>query len=685
MTGSRSGLPWLVLGLVVTGLVGTYAWRPPPPRADDEFLIEPRQGDQLGAWMNPSGAAGAWVLSGGDILQNHAVFRFEHPSTGERVTIELHHRDAAPAPALQTEKFALTVKTGPAPPELMTALGARLRAGEGAFAWIESTEHPTPPWARRVRALQLPVAWFLVAQSPLWLLLAAFRARASLAALSWRLRLGLLCAVIAAVLVRWVFAPLRMVMLFIGYHLTAQELTLQPLPRYGAAVAVFHHALLEAFGADHLTTLRAHATIGVLLVPLVAALVQALALRPRAAVAAAFLWGLVPAFIAHDNSEANTVPLLLWTVSGLVLWLDARERGGGLSLVGSAALLALAVVGRPEFPVLVPAAVVAFALGSGRRSRVSAWEVLPLVVAAGLLAIPHLVHVGESAALMAARESLPMGKSLLGANRVSVLDPHLYPMGLVPFALAALVWPGTRRAAAMLLGLAGLGFVLTWVDLDPANVLRVQVPGALFFAMAVALGLAGALAFAERRLARPLHRAVAVSGVGAVVVLSAVPCLPAAFGRTNEDEEEAFLREAVRVLPAGDVQVVRLDYGDVRGRLSGSPVHLYFPDYLVAPPGSTRSVRGLSDWRRDRSHPAAYLYVGTRCYTPEHPFHPDEALAEVPMREPCRELLEQHTDGAVLERVVGSHGDPTRTGFYGTAIGRPLRLGLYRLKSAAAN
>jgi hypothetical protein len=671
-----------VLALVLFGGVAAYWWRPPPPRADDEFLIEPRQGDQLGAWMNPAGGAGTWVLAGGNILQNHAVFRYEDPSTGARVTLELHHRDAVPSPAITTEKFALRASSGLAPPELIGTLAARLRGGESAYRWIEPEEHPTPLWLRRLRQLQLPVAWLLVAQSPLWLLLAFRRAATHLAALPRRARFGVLGAVVAAIVVRWALAPLRLVVLYLGYHFTSNELTLEPLPRYGAAVAVFHHLLLGAFAPDHLTILHAHSLLGVLMIPLVAALAQAYARRPGVAVAAALLWGLVPAFIAHDNSEANTVPLLLWMVAGLLLWVDALDRGGSLSLVGGAALLALAVVGRPEFPLLVPAAVVAFALGRGRASRIPISAILPLAMATALLAIPHLVHVGESAALLVARDSLPMsGHSQLG-NRAGVLDASLYPFALVPFALAALVLPGARRAAAFLLAVATLGIVLTWVDIDPANILRVQVPGALFYALAVALGMVSAFQLACRRLARPRHRALALGGAALILGLSVIPCLPAAFARTNEDEEESFLREALRALPAGELQLVRLGYGDVRSTLSGSPVHLYFPDYLFAPRGSGRTVRDLGDWLRDPARPAAYLYLGTRCYTPEHPFFRGEAPDVVPLREACREILDHHTSGVVLERIVKSHGDPTRTGFYGTAVDRPVRLGLYRLHAA---
>ena len=675
---------WLVLAFVILGGLVAYSRIPSPQRTDDEFLIEPRQGDELGAWMNPSGAAGGWVLAGGNILQNHAVFRYEQPSTGALLSLELHHRDAASLPLLTTDKFALSAASGPVPPALLAALGARLRGGESGYRWIEPDQHPTPTWLRRVRQLQLPVAWFLLAQSPLWLILAFRRAARHLGALPRRARLGVLGAVVLAIVARWILAPLRLVVLYIGYQLTGQELTLQPLPRYGAAVAAFHHLLLRAFAPDHLTILHAHAILGVLMVPLVAALVQAYARRSGAAVAAALLWGLVPAFIAHDNSEANTVPILLWLVCGLLLWLDALDRGGALSLIGAAGLLALAAVGRPEFPVLVPAAVLALVLGRGRPSRVSVWAALPLVVAALLLAIPHLVHVGESAALLAVRDSLPMGNSMLGASRVGVLDKSLYPFALVPFAIASVVLPGARRAAAALLAVATLGTLLTWVDLDPANILRVQVPGALFYALAVALGMTSAAAFTRRRLGKPRDRALVAGASALAVALSALPCLPAAFARTNEDEEEAFLREALRALPAGDIQLVRLGYGDLQSTLNGSPVHLYSPDYLFAPAGSGRSVRDIADWRKDPSHPAAYLYLGTRCYTPEHPFPRNTAPDVVPLRDACREIKDHHTSGVVIERIVESHGDPTRTGFYGTAIGRPVQLGLYRLRVETA-
>src|SRR5204862_6136863 len=114
-------------------------------------------------------------------------------------------------------------------------------------------------------------------------------------------------------------------------------------------------------------------------------------------------------------------------------------------------------------------------------------------------------HVGESAAMVASAGSLPLRPRLRGYPGfipVALVVPRLFPIALLPLPLAAIAAPATRRAALALLAIAALATALTFVDVDPSNILRVQVPAMLFFALAAALGLDVAIA----RAASPAGR-----------------------------------------------------------------------------------------------------------------------------------------------------------------------------------
>ena len=79
----RAVLPALFL-LAAAFLVFVTLWRTPPPvRSDDEFRIEPKQGDQLGAWMNASAAG--YRFDGGEIKHTFGVFWYAGPAG--RVTV----------------------------------------------------------------------------------------------------------------------------------------------------------------------------------------------------------------------------------------------------------------------------------------------------------------------------------------------------------------------------------------------------------------------------------------------------------------------------------------------------------------------------------------------------------------------------------------------------------------------
>ncbi|MEO7328600.1 MAG: glycosyltransferase family 39 protein, partial [Minicystis sp.] len=477
---------------------------------------------------------------------------------------------------------------------------------------------------------------------------------------------------------------------------------LQPIPRYGAGVPALHHLLLRAFGADHRTLLVTHSLLGVAMLPLLAALVHAYHGRARTTLAAAFLWALVPAFIAHDNSEAVTVPILFEVVAGLLLFSEAVLERRPLALTGAVALLTLGMVSRPEIPVLAPVAALCMGLGfSAKGLRWALPHLALLLTATALLLVPHLVHVLESAAMLRAQDSLPLGRYTTSFIHVSVLDPKLYPALLWPFALlAVLPFVATRPAegegrpayqkSLLLLLVAALDFGLTWVDLDPANILRVQVPGALFFALVAASGLDAAWVRLAEEAKKPGQiqgkARVIAAGALAFLLLSVLPCLRASFQKTNEDEEESFVRAARAALPPGEPLVIRLGYGDLEGAQSGAPVHLHFPDYLFSPPGGPKRTRDIADWIKDPSQNEAYFYLGVRCYTPERSFEEQpggRSPGVVPLRRACQEMLDRFPHTVVIERDAPNHGDPVGTGYYGTDTTRPMRLALVRLTAAA--
>jgi putative effector of murein hydrolase LrgA (UPF0299 family) len=708
MSRLRAALPGLFLlaSLLFVGLI--FARTPPPLRSDDEFRIAPAQGDQLGPWMNPGpeGGGSGYRLEGGEIRETFGVFRYLGPEGSARVILELHHRDAVASPARTTEHFALRVVEGSAPSLLLDALESKLRANESAWRWTEAGGPSTPRTAffRRLPNLQLPIAWFLLAQAPLWIALAYRRAFSVLRELSPRARWALLAAFLAAALARLVLAPKRLVMLYIGYQLTAQAIALQPIPRYGAGVPAFHHLLLQRFGADHHTLLVAHALLGVALLPLLAALAHAVHRSARTTVITASLWALVPAFIAHDTSEAVTVPILFVATAGLVLFTEALIERSALALTGAVALLTLAMIGRPELPILAPIAALCIALGlSIQGLRWAAPRLALLLPATAVLLVPHAVHILESAAMLHSQDSLPMGRYTTSFIHVGVLDPELYPALLWPFALVAIlpfVRPKPSSSAEnegrpahqknlLLLVIAAADFGLTWVDLDPANILRVQVPGALFLAIAIASGLDAAWERLAHETEKPgrfqgKSRPIALAAL-ALLALSALPCLPAAFQATNEDEEESFVRIARAALPPGEQRLVRLGYGDLEGSQSGAPVHLHFPDYLFSPPGRPKTTRDIAEWMKSPTDEATYFYLGVRCYTPERSYdeQPGGMAPEVvPMRKACQEILDRFGGEVVVERLAPNHGDPVGTGYYGRDTHTPMRLALLRLTTS---
>ena len=100
----------------------------------DEAFIPPGQEDLIGAMLgNGVALPGDCRLVSGDIEKTTVKATYTC-SSGE-VIAELAHPDAAPTDATHTEKFALRIERGTAPPELQSVLLSRIRERESQFRW----------------------------------------------------------------------------------------------------------------------------------------------------------------------------------------------------------------------------------------------------------------------------------------------------------------------------------------------------------------------------------------------------------------------------------------------------------------------------------------------------------------------------------------------------------------------
>ena len=489
----------------------------------------------------------------------------------------------------------------------------------------------------------------------------------------------LVAALVAGAVLRLAVFPRRLAMIYIGYHQTQQTIDLLPLSHYGAGAAVFYHVLFAVLPRDHLTIMWVNSVIGVLSLPLLAAFAARLLDDRRAGALAALAVALTPLFIRNDNSEANNVPALWWTLSGLLLWygyLDTRTRG---ALALALTLLTLAAVSRPEMPLLVIVLVALATLAEGARlDRRDPALVVGLGVSA-LLVVPHLLH-----ALNAVRVFERTGTSLsfglldvlargpsafLGVN--VILEPRLYPAGLLLLGLGALGLGDRERRRRRLLLAAATPLVLALyaVDLDRGNMGRVEVPEALLWTILAASGTT----VLWHRARRPPVRALGALALA----LSFAGTIPLVFAMTNEEVEDAFIRELLPLLPEGPFTLVRMGYDDMDRSGDGFTQH-HFPDYLLSSGGRSGRAMSVGEWAAHPDHDEpVFFHLGTRCYSRfRHdgvpPPHGDN------LQTACARMRSDFRLAPVVERVVKNHGD-VWLNYYGDAP--TLKLGLYRVET----
>ncbi|MBM4344099.1 MAG: hypothetical protein FJ100_12090 [Deltaproteobacteria bacterium] len=470
--------------------------------------------------------------------------------------------------------------------------------------------------------------------------------------------------------------PYKLVMVFSAYRLAEDAAAFVHVPRSGAAPLVLYRMAFAAWAPDHLTMVALHTACGLALLVLLPALVARGSPPPGTAAVVAWAVGLTPVFALDGRTENPIVPGLLWLGTGALLWDAGLASARRFWLVGAVVLLALAAQSRPELVAVAPAAAVALAW---RHRAQPGWRVRVAGAAVAWLALvaPHLLHLRHAIALEQAAGSVPalgpgywLQVPVRLAGSALPLLPALFPVVTTLLAVAGLFAAKTRNTVAALLAIAALWMALTTVDLPRTSVPRLHAGAALLVTVAAARALCGWW----QRMA-PARPRVWAFGLAAVWLGSALPGASALLARTNEDDAEQFLREAVAALPATGACVVALDMGDE------PPAHRTqraFPAYLLRPPHRDAKLYSVEGWRRADQPlcPAGtYFVVDHRCFA----MHADGRAAGItpsPMVDGCARLLREHPWSPVLARSVPNRGD-NEYGYYGAT--RQFRLALYRL------
>ncbi len=495
---------------------------------------------------------------------------------------------------------------------------------------------------------------------------------------SRRQRAALGAVLVAGALARWLLAPHRLASVFIGYKLTEHAIHLFPLTHYGAASTGLYHALFALLPADHRTLMWLHAVLGVATLPLIAAFTARFFHSRCVGLLAAAATALIPLFVRNDVSESNNVPMLWWLFGGLVLLqvsLSSRRR---LPLVAAVPLLALAATARPEAPALVGVLAGAATLTAGRAAfaRRELWAAAGLMT---LLLIPHLLYTLREIRMLSANGRLyglqagvwrRLPELLL--RQTVLLRPSLFPAVILAFAALGL-WMSPRRRRVLALLLAALPLLALYaVDLDEANMARVEVPAALLVTLAASAG--------ARELVRLLGTTRGVTLALAALLASALPTAYVLFQPTNEATEEALILEARRHLPtATPFILVRPGEPDRREDPSsmGGVTHYHFPDYLMRRGdyrGRLRSMRAFLD-TPDFGVPV-YFFQGIRCYAVlRGPGSPPPRGANLhPL---CAKMHRRFNLEPIFEREVPNYGDVWIRYYPASPT---LTVGLYRVR-----
>lgn len=498
----------------------------------------------------------------------------------------------------------------------------------------------------------------------------------------------------AAVLLR-LLLPNRPVMHYMGYRLVQVAAHLDPVPKYGPGALGLLHLLFRITGPDHGTAILLHKVLGGLAVPVSAALLGALGAPRRAVLLGALLTAFTPLLVKDATTESLGVATLLWTLAGLALTARARA-SASLSTAALACLhLALAVLSRPEAIAVVPlAAAAAWAWTPAPRARpaprqgsgrLAGW--IPLAIGAAALLALRIAQAGLAVGDELSRGNTPdlatwagMSALLTGTFlRNAAFWPSLFPTVVTVGALAApfLVGRGERAPVLILAGTGLAWIALAQLDLPYVSIPRVQAPGLAFVTLAGAWGLsvpAGKWPVRTKGAVRVIGAVIGIASLAASLAIT----VPPLWARSNADDEETLLQDALAALPAGPVTIVRRSYTDP----PREPGHLDWPDYRFQPPSRNDRVLGIGTFLAEpRFDLPVYFLGGVRCHL--------RACGEPGPHPSCLRMGDRFSLEPVLQREVPLRRLPIDRkslhewadldfGWCFSGPG-PLRIGLYRV------
>ncbi len=465
-----------------------------------------------------------------------------------------------------------------------------------------------------------------------------------------RLAAGSALVAVACGLAFRLLLPHLPVMYYMGYHLADTAARLQGIPKYGPGALALYHLVFRVTGTDHVAMMVANSVLGSLTPLAGGALLARVGLRGWGVAGGIALLALTPLFVKDATTESLLVPTTLWMLSGLALFLRAREDGRSSTMSLALLHLVLAMLSRPEAVVLVPLCAGLLVPVASRASRDPRPRTLARLAPWAAAAVVLLVRAAQlSVALDVefARGNHPVLRDPAGLwslvpdlwRRDVLLWSSLFPAGVTALAAAGLVLGPRRAAAGALLAAAVAWIAVSLVDLPYVSIPRVQVPGGVFCALAAGVGVAGVHRLVSRK---PWLLVTAGAAVLILVGATMAGTLPGLWAPTNADDEERLLRDARDAIPADRPFIlVRRGYDD-------EPVerlHLHYPDYWFEPPARDGLAVG-PDWfdRTDAAGRDVYFVLGTRCYM--------RRCGETDIHPACRRMRERYRLEPVIERTV---------------------------------
>jgi len=490
--------------------------------------------------------------------------------------------------------------------------------------------------------------------------------------------LGLL---VAGYLMRLLAIPHVPVKVGMVYPLMDSAISLETLPRYGAAAPVLYHALFQFLPTHVNTLLHVNSVLALLSGFFLVALAGRHLRLPGSPCWIALFLALTPVFLRDGNSESILVPGVLLLASGSLLGAEFLKGGRPYLLLAALPLLTLTLHLRPEFLLVTPVVLAAVALPHFKLER----RMLPLAglgLGLFLLAIPYLFFFSEIMASemetgnIAQDKLSPLGALLQLFQRNMMIRPSIFPLAVSLLSLAAIVWSLVkRRHRREMVGLAGAAVVwltVYYVDFNEESMLRLHVPPAMLFAMLA--GYAVPLLMSEVRGARARKGIGLLAAAGFVLSSGANTCF--VFFDTNSQAEHRLFDDVVAALPDEPVTFVALTGAedpshafseetlatfdaDSQGAVE---VHRFWPSYLLKPPLREDGVISIAQWKeKPWSKRRNFFYLSPLCYAiREHHGHAQWGIEADPtllMHPACRFMLTRHHLEPVFLTRMENHSE----------------------------